>query len=296
MSCSVFASLQEHAQRILRDKPPSSETEADVVELLEQAVRAKLLVSANDILRAARSNAGSSTPVRLESIAIVTKDRPGALLRCLRSLSEDVRAAGRRARFTIVDSSARSDARPSLSAAATTEARLGAPARYLGVEDKARLSRRLAKASSRRKRSARQPRCIPPCRRPGIRWPVRPWVCCKATSGTWGARSEGCWPIWLMSGSHSARSVPACSNGCFGARGAVSTSLVFRSRQESSDNPTSVNSPQTPRPQRGGSGRGISRAPQISAPEASKATVNILWSGEVHTSANPSPRGEPAGK
>ncbi len=146
MSCSPFAPLEEHAGRFCRNRRPPSLSEASAVEALRAAAAGGLLVSATDVLGGDAGVAGADAPP-IRSIGVITHRRPEALVRCLSSFADDLRASGRSALLTVVDSTPHGEADGVRAAVRSLEQRRQLPVRYLGLVEKRALGERLSRAA-----------------------------------------------------------------------------------------------------------------------------------------------------
>ena len=142
-SCTSFRTLEQHASRFAQTRQVPEEDRPRLLRSLEELARIGLLISKTDLLR--RAVAPPTAGPELSSIAILTRNRPAGLERCLRSYLDNVRAAGRAADFTVIDSSPDPDVRArnrDLLRALSAESR-GALA-YADTADKEAYAQRLA--------------------------------------------------------------------------------------------------------------------------------------------------------
>jgi glycosyltransferase involved in cell wall biosynthesis len=112
---------------------------------ISEVVRLGLMVSEGDLIDSVMSGR-KPPPPPLDTVGIVTRDRPDSLEKAVRSVAESRRAIEKPLELVIVD---RSDASQSQAVIAALESvrGLGASVRYTGEKDVANYARRLAQAS-----------------------------------------------------------------------------------------------------------------------------------------------------
>jgi hypothetical protein len=145
--CRVFASLDEHARRIgqaLR-MPPGQH--AALLPALQEAAAQGLLISAEDLLRKARAAGAQSDRPRLNGLGVVTRNRPGAVVRCLRSFGAHLRAHQRTLPALVVDSSGPEPGERLRRALAGLQAEQGRALRWVGMPQKEAFAGKLAVAA-----------------------------------------------------------------------------------------------------------------------------------------------------
>jgi hypothetical protein len=142
-SCAAFATLEQHAGRICRELGLPAEKQGEVLAVLTGAAERGLLVSDSGLLEKARAHGATSQRVRLETIGIVTRDRPEVLRRCLQGFTEHLRAFDRRVQVVVIDSSPVPDA----GRAETVERfrRAGTTLRWMGLAEKVAFADALAR-------------------------------------------------------------------------------------------------------------------------------------------------------
>jgi len=145
--CSEWDTLPEHARRICLHFGLPDHAQASVTEALREAADRQLLVSAADLLDRARARVQPGEPVRIGTIGVVTKLRPAALVRCLRSYCKNLQVHGRSARLTVIDSSPPDGAAAVRDALGALESESSTAVRCIGITDKATFARRLARTA-----------------------------------------------------------------------------------------------------------------------------------------------------
>jgi hypothetical protein len=84
----------------------------------------------------------------IEALGVVTRNRPEAVVRCLRSFGTHLRSHGRRARMLVVDSSDAAQAEQGRGALAALAGELATEIRWVGSDEKRRLADRLARTAA----------------------------------------------------------------------------------------------------------------------------------------------------
>ncbi|HEY0710772.1 MAG TPA: hypothetical protein VGG33_28465, partial [Polyangia bacterium] len=147
LSCRCFDSLAGHAARIRRnnDLPPNSDVRLEAE--LERAVAAGLFATWTDTwTNVAGRDGPRASDVRIDRVAVATRDRPVALARALQSHFALARAAGRTMRAHVVDSSpTEASAAHSRTAALAIAQEAGFPVRYANLSDRNDFVGRLAR-------------------------------------------------------------------------------------------------------------------------------------------------------
>jgi hypothetical protein len=147
MRCSSFLTFEEHVAAVARALQPRATPER-VRQSLESAMAAGLLESEADIRRELTSRAHDEAPPKaIETLVVVTCDRPKLFGRCLRSYAENIRRAGRSVVFLVVDDSKQPQlAEGTRAVVAEVRRELGVSIRYVGRPERARYAGELARA------------------------------------------------------------------------------------------------------------------------------------------------------
>ncbi len=147
-SCAGFRSLSEHVVRFAELRQIAPEHRPGLLAALQGAARAGFMISRGDLLRRTATSGAVAASTEISSIAIITRDRPAGLERCLRSHLDNARSSGRAPSFSVVDSSTKAELREQNRAVlrAIDETSEGAVI-YADADDKATYARRLAAES-----------------------------------------------------------------------------------------------------------------------------------------------------
>ena len=145
-TCTSFRTLEQHVAGFLETRKVAQGQELPLLRSLERLAKVGLLLSKRELLDRTLAAASDLAAPALASIAILTRNRPQGLARSLGSLLQNVRAAGRSATFTIIDSSpdpgVREQNRALLSTFSADSATISA---YADLEDKRVFARNLAR-------------------------------------------------------------------------------------------------------------------------------------------------------
>jgi hypothetical protein len=155
MGCRGFETLEVHAQRLCEELKVPAEQQPNIMAALRELADKGLLSSGQELLDRLRNQPVSSAAASSEDhqpfiawLGMITRNRPQAALRCIRSFGQHFRTHGRRVRMTVVDSSDQSAGAGELQAALGLTAReLGTEIHWIGPADKARLAADLARAA-----------------------------------------------------------------------------------------------------------------------------------------------------
>ena len=154
LGCRGFETLERHAQRLCEELKVPPEQQPTILLALREMADKGLLSTSDHMLgqlraQAARDPAGrGSQRLSISSLGMITRNRPQAALRCLRSFGEHFRTHGRRVRMTVVDSSDQAAAVGELQSGLVSTAReLDTEIYWLGAADKVRLAADLARAA-----------------------------------------------------------------------------------------------------------------------------------------------------
>src|SRR5688572_2357271 len=148
MQCREFRRLDERASR-LATSIVAQPLRARLARQLAELARAGLLLSEDECLaQHDRSVPGAAQADTIESLGVITRDRPESLRRCLDSLADMLMRSGRRLRLIVADDSTAEPARQrNREVLAAVAARLGVEADYVGADEKATLIDELAARS-----------------------------------------------------------------------------------------------------------------------------------------------------
>jgi hypothetical protein len=142
-SCRGFATLDQHLSRLHHDLNLPDDQQAGVRQVLTEATENGLLVSQDQLLRSLRAATAREPLLRLEGLGVVTKNRPEAALRCLRSFGEHLARHQRRLPLMVVDSSDQDGAKSLRHEISGLRRQLGTEVALVGREEKLRLAVRL---------------------------------------------------------------------------------------------------------------------------------------------------------
>jgi hypothetical protein len=157
MSCMPFRTLDEHAaaasSQVDRVRASGSVDRAAIEAGMRRQLTAlvdngSLLSEADALARHARAVPGATDVDPIESIGVVTRNRPDILRRCLASVGDMLARTDRRVRLVVGDDSSSEVVREE-NRAALDEAgqRLGLEVQYVGAHEKAQLADQLAARS-----------------------------------------------------------------------------------------------------------------------------------------------------
>ncbi len=153
-SCDAWRSLSEHARAIASaySTAPDEESSAltpgiaKIEEVLAEMAAHSLLVSPDEVWAARRPP--EDAPVKIETLGVVTCDRPGLLERCLGSFYENASRYGRGIEYVVADDSREeSRRRENRALAGSLGRKLGLRIRYAGQAEKEAFASRLEQES-----------------------------------------------------------------------------------------------------------------------------------------------------
>ena len=147
-TCTRFRTLPEHVAQFLQARRLPDEHRLPLLGALQEAARAGFLIDKGDLLRRTVAQRPPLPAAKLDAIAIITRDRPRGLERCLRSYLADMRANGRAPQITVMDSSpdpATREQNRAILRALANEAPVAVA--YADPDDKSAFARELAQAA-----------------------------------------------------------------------------------------------------------------------------------------------------
>src|SRR4051812_35419983 len=107
LCCVGLRTLEEHARAVARAR---SRPLGQIRRLLQGLARRSLLLSEPDLISILRSAAGRRSPGRIGAVAILTRDRPQALARCLDWMARQGEARWSGRSLTVADDSSPANA------------------------------------------------------------------------------------------------------------------------------------------------------------------------------------------
>jgi len=136
LGCPTFATLPEHAGRLLRELNAAPGGLPTLLHELSALAAAGLLVSSADLEARARPRSDAAPPP-ITTVGVPTRDRPDCLRRCLESHLEAARRRGRKVDWIVVDGSADAAVREANRAVLRSLRDRGGALFYAGPEEKA---------------------------------------------------------------------------------------------------------------------------------------------------------------
>ena len=143
-ACDKFRTLEEHARLICQGEPFREVPPASIQELLFGLVSAGLLVAHDDLAARVGSIVGQNHPASIETVAVLTYNRPDGLRRVISTTAENAARHGRRVQFVVADDSDDQHQQANLAVLADLRDRYGVEVWYAGPHEKATYARKLA--------------------------------------------------------------------------------------------------------------------------------------------------------
>lgn len=110
-TCSRFARLEAHAQRIAKSRPPGTADAPAILDALRALAANGLMLSRSELMNRLAPLPRPEPPPRISWLAIPTCDRPALLRRCIESFGNHFRKHGRFPKLLVADDSKTPEAR-----------------------------------------------------------------------------------------------------------------------------------------------------------------------------------------